>query len=176
MRRLFDEMMSRPLCALFSTMGMFGAEVGSAQRIDAMVSRFTHALSGPSPRGCDDRGGATSSMSMGSHTNNKVAPDVGGDSGRDAGFTDEDCLILDRVEGALADGRALKRWWDRAYPNGFAERFELERVFNRPDSSFGFFDHVRLDSGVLPVMGNFQDMLYDQPRTPARLTQDAAAW
>src|SRR5438105_15806751 len=108
MRRLFDEMMSRPLCALFSTMGMFGAEVGSAQRIDAMVSRFTHALSGPAPRGCDDRGGATSSTSMESHMNNKAAPDVRGDSASDVGFTEEDCLIIDRVDCALATGRALK--------------------------------------------------------------------
>jgi hypothetical protein len=108
--------------------------------------------------------------------NSGAAGGLRGDPAGGAGLTDEDYLILDRVESALADGRALKRWWDRTYPDGFAERFELERVFNRPDSSFGFFDRVRLDGGVLPVMGNFQDMFYDQPRTPARLNRETAAW
>jgi hypothetical protein len=108
--------------------------------------------------------------------NDEANPGFRGNSASPAGFTDEDCLILDRVEGALADGRALKHWWDGAYPDGLAERFELERVFNRPDSSFGFFDRVRLDGGVLPVMGNYQEMFYDRPRTPANLSRDAAAW
>jgi hypothetical protein len=98
------------------------------------------------------------------------------DQASNAGLTDEDRLILDRVEGALADGRALKRWWDRTYPDGFAERFELERVFNRPDSSFGFFDQVQLDRSPLPVMGNFQDMFYDRTRTPTSLDPQAALW
>jgi len=91
-------------------------------------------------------------------------------------FTNEDELILERVEAALADGRVLKRWWDQTYPDRFAEKFELQRVFNRPANSFGFFDQVRLNRGPLPVMGNFQDMFYDQPRTPTNVRQEAAAW
>lgn len=63
------------------------------------------------------------------------------------------------------------------YPNnGFREQFELQRVFNRPGRSFGFFDEVSFDGGTLPVMGNFQDMFYDQPRTPTNLEQEAARW
>jgi hypothetical protein len=91
-------------------------------------------------------------------------------------LTDQDRAILERVEEARADGVALKRWWDRTYPDGFAERFELERVFNRPDTSFGFFDQVQLNRGILPVMGNFQDMFYDQTRTPSNLNREAALW
>ncbi len=85
-------------------------------------------------------------------------------------FTEQESAVLSKVEQSLTDGLALKHWWERVYPvNGFKERFELERVFNRADSSFGFFDQVELAGGVLPVMGNFQEMFYDQPRTPANL-------
>ena len=91
-------------------------------------------------------------------------------------LTDLDCAILERVEDARADGVKLKRWWDEKYPDGFAEKFELERVFNRPASSFGFFDRVQLNRGILPVMGNFQEMFYDQPRTPANMNREAALW
>src|SRR5947207_4813809 len=91
-------------------------------------------------------------------------------------LTDQDRAILVRVEEALADGGALRRWWDQKYPDGFAEKFDLERVFNRPADSFGFFDRVQLESGALPVMGNFQEMFYDRPRTPQNLNRQAAEW
>jgi hypothetical protein len=91
-------------------------------------------------------------------------------------LTDSDHLIIRSVDQCLADGIALKRWWERTYPNGFAEKFDLERVFNRPSDSFGFFDQVQLNRGVLPVMGNFQEMFYDRPRTPANLNRQAAEW
>src|SRR6266705_4181929 len=92
-------------------------------------------------------------------------------------MTEHDRRILEGVERFLADGLTLKRWWDQVYPaNGFAERFELERVFNRPDSSFGFFDRVALTQGDTPVMGNYQTMLYDQPRAPANLQRPGAKW
>jgi hypothetical protein len=97
--------------------------------------------------------------------------------GSAAVLTEQESAVLSKVEQSLADGLALKRWWERVYPiNGFKKRFELERVFNRADSSFGFFDQVELAGGVLPVMGNFQEMFYDQPRTPANLSRKAAAW
>lgn len=92
-------------------------------------------------------------------------------------WTEQDRFFTDSVERALADGLALKRWWNHTYPvGGFRERFELERVFNRPDSSFGFFDEVQLASGPMALMGNYQEMLYDRPRTPTSLRREAAAW
>src|SRR5215216_4251480 len=94
-----------------------------------------------------------------------------------APLTDQDLALIASVESALADGLALKQWWDQTYrANSFRERFELERVFNRPADSFGFFDQVALTRGVLPVMGNFQRMFYDRPRTPANLNRPAAEW
>jgi hypothetical protein len=173
MNRLFDEMVTRPLRTFVSVLEMSGQRVEGAQGLDGMFSRFAHTLSRPFPGG---RAAAAPSARpdppRGSRANDETAAGLAGGSG----FTDEERLILERAEGALADGRALKRWWERTYPRGFARRFELERVFNRPDASFGFFDEVRLDRGVLPVMGNFQDMFYDQTRTPTAMTGEASAW
>jgi hypothetical protein len=99
-----------------------------------------------------------------------------GDRARGGAFTGDDLLILERVEGALESGRALKRWWDAAQTRGFAERFELQRVFNRPGVSFGFFDRADLGRCTLPVMGSLQEMFYDRPRTPLSLNREAAEW
>ena len=94
-----------------------------------------------------------------------------------AALTERDRVIIDSVTHYLAKGLALKQWWQRTHPsNGFAERFELEREFNRPASSFGFFDQVALDGGTIPIMGNFQEMLYDQTRTPSNLRIQGAEW
>lgn len=91
--------------------------------------------------------------------------------------SEDERLVLAGVDRYLSDGLALKRWWDQTYASdAFAEKFELERVFNRPDTSFGFFDCLRLARGPLAVMGNYQKMLYDRPRTPTSLKEEAARW
>src|SRR5262249_16813521 len=80
----------------------------------------------------------------------------------------EDQAIVDSVEPSLAMGAFLKSWWEETQAsNNFAERFELVRVFNRPDVSFGFFDQVRIGDEVMDVMGDIQDMLYDRPKGEA---------
>src|SRR5688572_17299595 len=92
-------------------------------------------------------------------------------------LSDHDLRIIQSVDTYLSAGRELKRWWDRAYSaNNFRQQFELQRVFNRPGRSFGFFDEVSYDGRTLPVMGNFQEMFYDQPRTPTSLQEEAAQW
>ena len=89
--------------------------------------------------------------------------------------TPEDEAILSRVEKYLADALALNRWWKDAEINhGFHEKFELERTLNRPASSYGFFGEAHVAGGTMPVMGNVQDMFYDQPKVPAHLVSDGA--
>lgn len=85
-----------------------------------------------------------------------------------------DLEIVRGVEAALADGLALQAWWERTAAAGaFAERFQLVRTFNEPDSSFGFFDCAPLPGGSLPVMGVFQEMFYDLPKAAeARFIRD----
>jgi hypothetical protein len=176
MRELLDELVVRPLDALRSVMQMWGQRVESGQRIDAMFSRFAHALSSPPLRGCDGRTKVNSDTESASFMTGKSGKDSRSNQVSNIGLSSEDRVILDRVDGALSNGRALKRWWDRTYPDGALNKFELEREFNRPGASFGFFDQVELTDGMLPIMGNFQRMFYDRPRTPANLNSQASRW
>ncbi len=92
-------------------------------------------------------------------------------------LTDEDQFIISSVDRYLEAGRALKQWWVQAFAsNSFKQKFELQRVFNRADRSFGFFDEITFEDRPLQVMGNYQELFYDQPRTPASLGREAAEW
>src|SRR5215471_5990425 len=83
--------------------------------------------------------------------------------GSESGLDEQELLVLESVDHYLEDGLTLKRWWDQVYPGRkFAERFDLARSENHPNESFGFFDQVMLSSGMTPVMGNYQEMFYDQ--------------
>ena len=82
-------------------------------------------------------------------------------------LTSQDYAILDHVESALANGRALKQWWEQTNAsNSYAERFETVCTFNRPDHSFAFFDQVSLHKQPLPIMGDVMDLFYDRPKFP----------
>ena len=119
------------------------------QSLDGAVSRLVHGLGRP------ERSGAAR------------IPEV----------SDEEWPLPDRVEEYLARGLDLLRWWETAAPAGsFAERFELGRTFNEPSRSFGFFDRARVAGGEMAVMGNFQEMFFDQPKAPQRMMADAAGW
>ncbi|MEK6279430.1 MAG: hypothetical protein AABN95_03675 [Acidobacteriota bacterium] len=79
---------------------------------------------------------------------------------------EEDFEILRSVERTLADGVALKRWFDATEASdGFAERFEVVQEFNRSDESFGFYDRINLGGErVIPVMGTVDDSTFDRPK------------
>ena len=82
---------------------------------------------------------------------------------------EEDFQILRSVERTLADGIALKRWFDATESvDGFAERFHIVREFNPSDASFGFYDQVDLGGGrQIPVMGTVDDSVFDRPKQAA---------
>lgn len=79
---------------------------------------------------------------------------------------DADFRILRSVERTLADGVALKRWFDATESaNQFADRFHVVREFNPSDASFGFYDNVDLGDGrQIPVMGTVDDSTFDRPK------------
>src|SRR2546423_6051966 len=80
-------------------------------------------------------------------------------------LTDEDRDLLNGVDRALADGVALKRWWEETNATGtYAKRVKLVREFNESQSSFAFFDEVPIDGQNLPIMGTFDEMLYDRQK------------
>lgn len=94
-----------------------------------------------------------------------------------AALTAEDLAVINTVESYLRDGLALKRWWEMAdASNSYERRFPLDREFNRPAGAYGFFDRVQLASGQLPVLGNVQEMFYDQPKSPSSSRASIAEW
>lgn len=89
----------------------------------------------------------------------------------------EDRRILDAVDLYLGRGRDLLRYWKEvSAADRFGERFPLASTAHRPDASFGFFDQATVDGRPMPVMGNFQTMFYDQPKSPGRDRREAALW
>jgi hypothetical protein len=94
-----------------------------------------------------------------------------------ATLAEQDYLVLDSVDSYLTAGLQLKQWWERTEATkSFADCFELGLTFNRPDTSFGFFDSAPVHGQALPVMGNFQEMFYDQPKAPKESTQADIQW
>lgn len=88
-----------------------------------------------------------------------------------------DARVLPRVSEYLSRGLDLKRWWDQVERNGGpAERFPLERTFNRPNRSYGFYGEAPVGGSMMPVMGNVQEMFYDQTRAPSSLDLESAEW
>jgi hypothetical protein len=89
----------------------------------------------------------------------------------------QDHMILDRVDRYLSAALQLKQWWESVNrANAYADRFELGLTFNRPDTGFGFFDATSVDGRKMAIMGNFQTMLYDQPKAPSEQRYETARW
>jgi hypothetical protein len=100
-----------------------------------------------------------------------ATPRVSGD------LTAEEQAIVDGAEQYLADGVALLRWWEAAEGGaGFTERFDLQRSFNRAATSYGFFGTLDRQGSALPLMGNVQEMMYDNPRVPAQFGPHVTSW
>jgi hypothetical protein len=89
----------------------------------------------------------------------------------------EDRAALDNVDLYLRRGLDLKRWWDQASAtDSFAEKFRLTSSFGPSDESFGFFDVAQVDGREMPIMGNYQAIFYDQPKSPTASKAVAAQW
>ncbi|HEX7183451.1 MAG TPA: hypothetical protein VF756_16580 [Thermoanaerobaculia bacterium] len=92
------------------------------------------------------------------------------------GTPDEDAALAS-ADTFLRRGLDLKRWWDQAWAtNSFAQKFLLTTSFDRPDESFGFFDVAQVEGREMPIMGNYQAMFYDQPKSPTASKAVAAQW
>src|SRR5947199_3883295 len=92
-------------------------------------------------------------------------------------LTQTEAAVLGSVDRYLSRGLALKRWWDQARAtDGFNQKFPLTTSFNRPDESFGFFGTAPVDGRQMGVMGNYQTMFYDQPKSPGGSEELAARW
>ncbi len=99
-------------------------------------------------------------------------------SSPDFGTTGEQDAALASAGTYLRRGLDLKRWWDQAWATkSFAQRFPLTTTFDRHDEeSFGFFDTAEVGGRQMPIMGNYQAMFYDQPKSPGTSKGIAAQW
>ncbi|HEV8239405.1 MAG TPA: hypothetical protein VGS57_08570, partial [Thermoanaerobaculia bacterium] len=88
----------------------------------------------------------------------------------------EEEALLSSVDYYLARGLELDAWYRAHAPRDFAEQFPLGRTFDQPDVSYGFFDHALIGGVETPVMGNFQEMFYDRPKSPRRDAESFALW
>ncbi len=94
-----------------------------------------------------------------------------------AGTAAEEAAVLASAERFLSYGLDLKRWWEQAERDGgYSDKFELSRTFNRPDTSSGFFGRATVADQPMDVMGNMQEMFYDQPRVPPDYQRPATEW
>lgn len=91
--------------------------------------------------------------------------------------------MLATVPKYLARGEALLKWWREVDPSttwwfkpSAIQQFPLARPFNRPTRSFGFYGHAPVEGELMPVMGNVQEMFYDQTRGPVNPGADSAKW
>lgn len=134
-----------------------------AQAFDGVVSRLVHGAGR-----CGGCGEAPGRAATASASPPGPRPDL---------TPEEEQRLLASVEEYLERGRALDRWWRDASATGrFARRFGLGRTFNQPSESYGFFDRAAVDGREMPVMGNFQEMLYDQPKSAPAGAEAAGQW
>jgi hypothetical protein len=89
----------------------------------------------------------------------------------------EDARVIPTVPLYLSRGIDLKRWWDQVEREGGPEiQFPLVRTFNQPTRAYGFYGEAPVNGERMPVMGNVQEMFYDQNRAPASLDLGSAEW
>lgn len=94
-----------------------------------------------------------------------------------AAWTEQDLAILENVPEAIAQGRDLRQWWDKARKTpGLLRRFPVSRQLHQPDVNFGFLHNAVLRRGVLPVAGVTQDQLFDYPKVPAGMAGRDPLW
>ncbi len=100
-----------------------------------------------------------------------------------AGFTldphsptlnENDLGILGGVNTSIEQGQDLKAWWkanrDTRVHNA---SFPVARQIHRPDENYGFLMNANLRKGQLPVAGVIQDQIFDFPKAPPHLCDDA---
>lgn len=94
-----------------------------------------------------------------------------------ADLSKEEEKLLSSAEQYLAEGIDLKRWYNQTLAeDAWADKFQESQVYNRPASSFGFFDHAPVGGETIPVMGNFQYMFYDKLKARPGQEQAQVAW
>jgi hypothetical protein len=89
-------------------------------------------------------------------------------------------LVLPSVSDYLEKGLDLKRWWEQVSAETgdipTDKQFPLIRAYNRATRAYGFFGEAPVRGKMMPVMGNVQELFFDQPRGPAAAGADHVEW
>jgi hypothetical protein len=161
----------QPLSAISSGLQMLGSPGHARPQLETAFARIAHELSAP---------GVNGFWSLHRETPMATQPAINAPLLGVPGLSpdlEEDAPILPTVPEYLARGQDLKRWWNDVESNGGpSEQFPLSRSFNRPTRSYGFFGEAPIRGKVMPVMGNVQEMFYDQTRAPASLNREGTEW
>jgi hypothetical protein len=166
---LWDEILRRPAAAITAGMEALAGPGSAGERLERAVARLAHTLS--------------AAPAMEQPQGNTAMPTQQTANSLDFRISDVppeleiDASVLPTVPLYLARGLDLKRWWDVVERDGGPQQqFPLERSFNRPTRSYGFFAEAPVEGKLMPVMGNVQEMFYDQTRAPASLGRDSGEW
>jgi hypothetical protein len=169
MSDLFSEFLSRPLAAFTAGIEALAGAGSVAQRAEAALARAAHTLS--AAPGSESAAGTVGAGEWRPDPPNALP------TAQQTSVNDPDSLVIPVAEEYLARGVALLRWWEGVERQGGPkQQFQLARSFNPPNRSFGFFDVATFEGRSLPVMGNVQEMFYDQPRAPASVATQAIEW
>jgi hypothetical protein len=107
----------------------------------------------------------------------KTIPHDQVDQANTSALSDEDMAILCEVESSLSNGLQLKKWWEETHANdSYSYRFPTALTFNRPDHSFAFLDQAPVNGELMPVLGDLQDLFYDNIKAPTVATTAAVRW
>jgi hypothetical protein len=168
MTEIVAEWLRRSADAMASGWEGFAAAPDLDRGIEAGLARMAHAFS------------AVGLPAEPSSAHAAIATQPPGEAGAPRLLTpemEEDARVLPSVEEYLERGKALRRWWREVEANGGpAQKFPLERSFNQPTRSYGFYGTAPVAGTMLPVMGNVQEVFYDQVRAPKALGKDTAEW
>jgi hypothetical protein len=159
MTDLFQDWIERPFRAASGALDALARGGATGRSLETAAGRLAHGLTAP-------RAGAPS-QPVTQSVNAAPTP----------AELERDTRVLDNVPLYLARGIDLKRWWDQVDALGGPEdRFPLERSFNRPTRSYGFYGDAPVGGELMPVMGNVQEMFYDQIKAAPAGAGEGADW
>jgi len=168
MAGLFDEVVLRPWAAILNGLEAFGGSGGATERAEQVLARMAHGLT-VAPAGRDKTMTAQPAIANSGPRVSSVPPAL-----------EVAALTLPSVSDYLEKGLDLKRWWDQVsaetgdIPQD--QQFPLIRAYNRATRAYGFFGEAPVRGKMMRVMGNVQELFFDQPRGPAAANADHVEW
>jgi len=89
----------------------------------------------------------------------------------------EQTVLLEQADHFLQAGLDLRAWWENAFANdSFDRKFPLSASRKHADVSFGYFGSATVTGKPMKVMGNYQQMFFDQSKTLPSSGEHGPEW